>query len=63
MRDVYHKKVAGGPEKGSKTGIVNSIDCHKILSVEFDIAAISVGCKFSPVYTSTLFLVRVDHLE
>jgi len=42
MRDVYHNMLTESPGKGPKTGILSSIASHKIPTVEFDFAAISV---------------------
>jgi hypothetical protein len=42
VRDVYHKMFTESPGKGPKTGIFNSIAFQKILTVEFNFAAISI---------------------
>jgi hypothetical protein len=59
--------MTGGPKNGPKTGILKSIVFHKIPTVEFHFAAISLtacngreGWKFLPLYTSTLLLVHVS---
>jgi len=46
VRDVYHKMFTESPGKGPKTGIFNSITFHKILTVEFDFAAISILIRY-----------------
>jgi len=52
--------VIGGPGNGSKTGILNSIVFHRILTVEFDFASeyVTIGEVFI-VTSVTVFDVRL----
>jgi hypothetical protein len=58
------RDVIGSPGKGTNLANLNSIVFHKIPTVDFDLAAISVtvceGSKCLPLYFNTCLLDRIS---